>query len=117
MQKELSAFFAQIGVDKKSQYFEESLTFLSQKECKILYRDRELFFLKNNTIDHSYPLQGKSDSIVEFDGKEMLLIAPSYYLGTRKKQKKLKSGYFDSSNSFHSNNNNNNNNNNGNNNG
>lgn len=116
MQKELSAFFAQIGADKKSPYFEKSLSFLSQEGAKILYRDSELFFLTNNTIDESYQVAGKSDKVVEFDGKSLFVIEPSYYLGTSTKPKKTQGGYYDSSNSFHSNNNNNNNNNNGNNN-
>lgn len=116
MKKELSAFFAQIGADKKSAYFDESLSFLANEDRKVLYREGELFLLDNNQIKSSHALEGKSNSVVEFDGKSLHTIDPSYFIGRTRNKSKVKSGYYDASGSFHSNNNNNNNNNNGNNN-
>jgi len=126
MNKKVELFLKTIGIENNKKLAHSILLFIKKKNCLVLYKNRQLFFIQERTVLSTKELETQSNLIVEFDGVKMQRINSGYYLGISIASAKR---YDDTSGAINlditdldymlngsSNNNNNNNNNNGNNN-
>jgi len=117
MERKIDAFYKQAGITKTQSLTQTLKTFLQKKENRVIYRDKQIYFLTQNRVVDAHAIVGIGREIVEFDGNNLSSIDDLYYLGTNMENQRImlqsattNQTQFETEYSSHSNNNNNNNN-------
>ena len=85
MNKKIVTFLNYIDCRSEQKLIDKMAHFLKKQNHYLLFRDGQIYFMKDDNIISFEFIDSKSNLIVKFDGKKIKRVDKEYYVGTNVK--------------------------------